>query len=411
VRPPASVAAVCDTLCAIEPGGTLFAKNSDRPVSEVQLVATHGRRAPGGLVRTQYLEIPDEGAAATLLARPVWLWGAEHGVSERRLAGGNEKVYTKDDPYEAPPALIGMDLVRLALERAGSAAEAVEVVTGLLRRYGQGGVADATAGEPYFSSFLFADPRDAFVLETSGRTFAARRVQGAAAISNRLTLRRDFEIASPDVPEGSDFDAWRSPLAPTGHADVRLAASEAFLSCTGGRPSPKDAAAHLRDHGTGPMERFAPPAPPPELVLPDGTGVSVCLHARGYQATTSSMIAWLPVDEDEPLRAWVAPGSPCVSVFVPVFPPAPSPPALADEAVWRRVAALRDEVEAEPERLASVRSALDPLEAELWEEADELASDPSRWPGFAASVDLRIREAFEALVPPARVASEVQPLR
>jgi len=36
----------------------------------------------------------------------------EHGV-----AIGNEKVYTKANPNKEPPALIGMDLVRLGLER------------------------------------------------------------------------------------------------------------------------------------------------------------------------------------------------------------------------------------------------------------------------------------------------------
>ena len=93
-----------------------------------------------------------------MLARPTWLWGAEHGVNEHGVAIGNEMVNTVDDPRAAPPALLGMDLVRLGLERAASADEALEVMTTLLERHGQGGVGDAVNDVSYWSSFLVADP-------------------------------------------------------------------------------------------------------------------------------------------------------------------------------------------------------------------------------------------------------------
>ena len=112
---------MCDTLCVLGDRGTLFAKNSDRPVSEAQVVEAHGRRRAGGQLHTQYLELADRGAAATVLSRPTWLWGAEHGINEHGVAIGNEMVNTVDDPRLAPPALLGMDLVRLGLERATSA--------------------------------------------------------------------------------------------------------------------------------------------------------------------------------------------------------------------------------------------------------------------------------------------------
>src|SRR6185503_9640723 len=101
-----------------------------------------------------------------------------------------------DDPRLAEPALIGMDLVRLGLERSRTAEQALEVMTALLERHGQGGVADRTHAEAYFSSFLVADPTQAWVLETSARTWAARPVDDTAAISNRLTLGTDWARAS-----------------------------------------------------------------------------------------------------------------------------------------------------------------------------------------------------------------------
>lgn len=391
---------MCDTLCALNSRGALFGKNSDRPVTETQLIEAFPARPGGGTLRTQYLSISDTGAYALMGSRPSWLWGFEHGVNERRVAIGNEKVFTTLDPFSVPEGLIGMDLVRLGLERGRTADEALEAMTSLMEEHGQGGVAisTATAQEPYFSSFLIADPRRAWVLETSGRTWAAQPVNGTAAISNRISIRAGWTRASAGVPAGADFDAWRNQAAPTTLADPRLAASLACLS-RGAEPlTPRDFAAHLRDHGHGPWG--APGAsdgrvdPPPPAVLPDGTGVSVCMHVHGFQDTTSSMIAALPADADAPLRAWVAPGSPCASVYVPVFPPHAVPAALGDPGVWSAFAALRDRVEADPGALAHIRAVFGPLEAELWAEADEIAADAGRRAAFVEGAWARVAAAL-----------------
>ena len=243
---------MCDTLCLLRDGSALFAKNSDRPVAERQLLNAYPARSAGGVLETQYLTIDDTGAIPAVLSQPTWLWGAEHGVNAFHVAIGNEKVWGTSDPYEADPGLIGMDLVRLGLERGRNADEAIDVMTSLLERHGQGGIADASTGEPYWSSFLVVDPVSAWVLETCGRTWAARPVEvgpanlrgaagaagaarlAGAAISNRITIRTDWTRASTDVAGGADFDQWRSPDAPTGHADRRLQSSRAYLDSAGG---------------------------------------------------------------------------------------------------------------------------------------------------------------------------------
>ena len=407
---------MCDTLCVLGDSATLFAKNSDRPVTEAQVVEVHGRRRAGGGVRTQYLELPDTGALATLLSRPVWLWGAEHGVNEHGVAIGNEMVNTVDDPRHAPPALLGMDLVRLGLERAASAEEALDVMTDLLERYGQGGVGDQVNGVAYWSSFLVADPVSAFVLETSGRAWAARPVEGGDAISNRLTLRRDWTRASSGVVPGTDLESWRDPATPTGFADGRLAASRAFvqrrlaMAEVGGRSDAARAAvAHLRDHGTGPWGApgdAAPVVPAPTDVGADGTGVTVCMHIRDFESTTASMVAELRADATTPARVWVALGNPCASVFVPVLAPSPPgagaplalvPGALASETRARRFAALSRAAETDGQSLQSVRAVLAPVEEALWDEADELDADPARWRAFASDAERHVAGALDTL--------------
>jgi secernin len=353
---------MCDTLCARydhDGGGMLFAKNSDRPAGEVQLVEAHDRRRRRSALTTQYLTIADRDAAATVGSRPAWLWGFEHGINEHRLAVGNEKVWTVDDPRQLPPALLGMDLVRLALERATNAGEAVDVIAALLAEHGQGGSGEADRNEPYFSSFLAADPSGAWIVETSGRRWAARAVD-RGAISNRIGLGRDWDRAAPGVAPGTDIGTWRSPRVPTAIADHRLAVTE---RATGTSPTPRTLAATLRDHG-GP-----PGTPPPAEVGDDFSGVTVCMHVGVETVTTAAMITDLPADPARPVRAWFATGSPCVSVFLPAFPPH-VPEVLADPAVWHRLDRLRNRAEQDGDDAQAIRAVLDPLEAELWEEAD-----------------------------------------
>ncbi|HXW39039.1 MAG TPA: C69 family dipeptidase, partial [Acidimicrobiales bacterium] len=322
---------MCDSLCALTSEGTIFAKNSDRPADELQLPAVHGARPGGGRLRTQYLEMDDAGAAAVLLSRPDWLWGAEHGLSEHGVAVGNERVDTAGGADRSPAALIGMDLVRLGLERARSAEGAVDAIVALLERHGQGGLCDRTFDQAYDSSFLVADGTSAWVLETAGRDWAAQPVpaKGVAAISNRLTIRRDWTRASAAVKAGGDFDAWRDPGVDSAYADGRLAASRDFLGCGDG-PSgvphqPMTArrmVSHLRDHGTEPWGEPGRPllpgrngvAPPPPAIRATGRDISVCMHVGGIMATTASMVAWLPDATGRPIRSWLALGSPCVSL-------------------------------------------------------------------------------------------------
>jgi secernin len=365
---------MCDTLCVRTRAGMLFAKNSDRPPDEPQVFEAYERRPSGAALHTQYLTIPDPGAHALLGSRPTWLWGLEHGVNEYGVAIGNEKVWTIDDPRAQATGLLGMDLVRLGLERARSADDALDVMTQLLGEHGQGGSGERDRDSPYFSSFLIADANDGWVLETSGRTWAARRVGPGAAISNRLTLDSDWARASADVEPGRSFDDWRSERVPTSIADHRLAATRAAVQ-RADAVGPSELAATLRDHGGGP---FGAPGSAvdsqdigrlPDEPGADGRGVTVCMHVRGLQATTASMIAALA--NDAAPRAWVCLGSPCTGVYVPVFLDA-CPEELGDETQWQRFTQLRTHVEADSEALVDIRRVLGPVETTLWAMADDV---------------------------------------
>ncbi len=309
-------------------------------------------------MKTQYLTLADaaDGAGAFLGSRPTWLWGCEHGVNEHGVAIGNEKIFTVDSPRALPPALLGMDVVRLVLERARTADDALELCTSLIETYGQGGSGEPFDDEPYFSSFLLADAHAGWVVETSHRTWVAKPAGDGTSISNRVSLKTDWTRGSPDVTPGTDFDTRRLSQVPTERADHRLAVTRGCVR-RGWDVNARDLAATLRDHSDA-----------------NGSGFSVCLHRPDFHAqTTASMIVDLRTDGGGP-RVWSCLGNPCVGVYVPMFPPAVVP-ELADEKQWHRFARLRDRVEGRPEDRAHVQAVLAPVEDELWAAADDAYAD------------------------------------
>ena len=134
---------MCDSLVArgrrTADGATLFAKNSDRRGREVQpfvqFPAAH--HAWDSRVRCTHIEIDQVAESYRVMGHsPAWCWGFEHGVNEHGVAIGNHATWSRE-PLEKAPGLIGMDLVRLGLERGRNAREALEIIAALLERHGQ----------------------------------------------------------------------------------------------------------------------------------------------------------------------------------------------------------------------------------------------------------------------------------
>jgi len=203
---------VCDTLVALpnstREGVTIFAKNSDREPNEAQVVEFIPRtRHDEEYVQCTYVKVPQvRETYAVVISRPYWMRGAEMGVNEHGVAIGNEAVFTKL-PY-AKTGLTGMDMLRLALERSRTAREALDLIIALLEEYGQGGNCSATGKLYYHNSFIIADPREAWVLETAGRFWVAARVRDVRSISNALSIERGWDMASKGVVEYAVERGW-----------------------------------------------------------------------------------------------------------------------------------------------------------------------------------------------------------
>jgi len=114
------------------------------------------------------------------------MWGAEMGANEHGVVIGNEAVWTTE-PY-AETGLLGMDLVRLGLERGATASDALQVIVDLMDEYGQGGNCAEHIAMNYHNSYLIADETEAWVLETAGRYWVAEKItRGTRSLSNSLS--------------------------------------------------------------------------------------------------------------------------------------------------------------------------------------------------------------------------------
>ena len=145
----------CDAFVALPDsaadGSMLLAKNSDRRAGECQPLRYWPRRQSTATssLPLAYLEIPDVAQSwAHLGGSPYWCWGHELGLNEWGVGIGNEALFTRDlaahvsQSHQGHPpttGIIGMELVRLGLERATTAQEAVSAITDLVAAHGQWG--------------------------------------------------------------------------------------------------------------------------------------------------------------------------------------------------------------------------------------------------------------------------------
>lgn len=323
---------MCDRLIA-PPASTaervmIFGKNSDRQHNEAQAVERHAAatHAPGAELACTYISIPQaRETQAILLSRPFWMWGGEMGANAAGVVIGNEALHART-PGPEEPALIGMDLLRLGLERASTAAEAVRVITTLLERHGQGGNCGHLTPFHYNNGFMVADPDEAFVLETVGRDWVVERVASVRTMSNAYSVGRAPEARSAGLDgliqgagwgDGPSLDYAAAIQAPDrehiGNPGARRARSTASLVAEDGAITTETMMRALRDHG--------PTNPAGEAWRPSATAIrTVCMHAgegdrRGQ--TVGAMVS--EIRHATPLHWVTGTAAPCLSVFKPVL--------------------------------------------------------------------------------------------
>ncbi|MFN3134734.1 MAG: C69 family dipeptidase [Candidatus Kryptonium sp.] len=294
----------------------IFAKNSDRDPNEAQIIEFIPRQKHvESKVKLTYVEFPQvKETYAVILSRPWWMYGAEMGVNEFGLTIGNTAVFTKKKRERI--GILGMDIIRLALERTKSSREALEFIISIIENYGQGGNGSYEHKLYYHNSFIIADPKDAWVLETVGKNWVAKKIEDIYTISNALTIQDDWDLASQSVEKLRErdkkfnFSRYFSDKFYTyfSHGRDRRAFTYKKLYEKKGEISLDYMMEILSSHQ---IEDFSPEK---------GSMRDICMHYGGLtrpSQTASSQISLL--GENFQVHYFTGTSLPCLSVFKPIY--------------------------------------------------------------------------------------------
>lgn len=375
----------CDTFAltgAYSSGGrNLLAKNSDRPVGEAQplIFVPAADHAPGETIRCTQLTIPQVSHSyAVLGSHPFWIWGFEMGANERGLFIGNEAEGSRC-PAESEEGLLGMDILRLALERAANAREAIDVIGGLLAAYGQNANANLRYDRRYENSFLLVDDGEIWLLETAGRQWAARQVRDWAAISNCYSIGKDYDLCSPGMESFARERGWLYPEEETDFAKAytlpairqtqalpRFRRAKQLISACRGALNETDIRGILRDHFEGTLLE-------PRFGAFHADFAGICMHAQDENGAQTAASMLFTRDGALGLSFRYAPSLPCCSVYLPVYWGTELPEALTlgggkydARSLWWCAERLAMAVSADEERFGpGVRAALGGLQVRI----------------------------------------------
>ncbi|MBQ8254270.1 MAG: C69 family dipeptidase [Clostridia bacterium] len=380
----------CDTMLVNSAcsryGKNILAKNSDRPTGEPQpLCFYEGREYPeGATVETTHITIPQVRKTYSVVgSRPYWIWGFEMGYNEKGLVIGNEAEGSRLEP-ETEDGILGMDLLRLALERAANAREAIEVITSLLKKYGQKANASALTQRTYENTFNIVDKDECWILETAGREWAAKQVKTMQGISNCYSIGTDADILSENAERIAREKRWLSPDEPFDFAKaysgrlIRQPLGVQRFRRLNKLLSQKEMhdfeslSDILRDHFEGELIE-------PRFGATAGTFLSICMHMRewGESETSASLLA--RYDETIGIIARYAPAQPCLSAYIPVYMVGKLPEkmqtadrAFDDASLWWQVKLLSLLVAVDEDKFAAeIREKLKELEAQFADMAEK----------------------------------------
>jgi len=239
------------------------------------------------------------------------------GINECGVVMGNVAVSSKEPIASKGEGIPGMDLMRLALERGGNAYDAMHVITNVIKKYSQ---------SLYHNSFIIADPKEAWVLETAGEFWVAKKVKDVYSISNTYTIETEWDECHPDLIKHAIEKGWCESESSFSFAktygnfnvkymrtaQLRWKRSLSLLKRAKGSIDVKYIMKIMRDHG---KETLIEPRWAEDETLLN----TICVHGVGE--TAASMIVELHNHNSPLLKSvcWALLSSPCVSVYFPLF--------------------------------------------------------------------------------------------
>jgi dipeptidase len=382
----------CDLVVALAQAGvdgqTLFGRRSNPPSERgSRLHRIAGRAfAPGEKVRTQFLELPQTRQThAVLGCQPDCCWGYEHGVNEYQVAMGCLALAPALQCNQ--PGLLGTELTRLALERSPTARQAVNLLTSLVERYGQGAFPGCPAVAARDHAFLIVDPMEAYAVETTGHHWVYQEVQEVRAVTNARVIRQDWDRISHGLASYAISQGWwpddgskldfagaleqepglrAAALRRWGQNTLRLMEQSGHIDVGFLR--------HLLDEA---YEESARSSGPPTVLEP-GDEWDIHFPGEAGPCGPAGFIVSLTRDPARLPTTWCALGTPSSSLYFPLLLdgelPAPftdsgQPPSTAS--FWTRLSRLNVQLEHDAELRMLVRDHFARLQACFDQEAEE----------------------------------------
>lgn len=313
-------------------GNIIFGKNSDRPINEAQPLCYFppADHEEGEMIDCTFIKLPQvKHTYGVIGSKPHVFFGFEHGVNEHGVVIGNEQVSGKEAP-ERRWGLIGMDILRLALERSTTAKEAIEVITGLLEEIGTGGDPGYRI-TPFNCNYVIADANEAYLFESHQRDWVAKEVEDVGFLSNCYSIQDDYTLIGKNVIKNATEKGWVlegqtfNPAKAWTIDDCVFAESEGFvryarlkdLMNRTDQITVQTIMGNLRDHYADEkvlQTIYSPAAAKIPCICSHPGGVSGC-------ASAASMVVELKKDVPSELAftAWTSMAPPCCSIFRPIY--------------------------------------------------------------------------------------------
>jgi secernin len=410
-------------------GHTLFGHNSPlvEPATSVPwtIQRTSGRNyALGEQVALRHVSVPQGRQTYTTIGvQSGGAWGYHHGVNEHGVAVGRTPVHTRMQgepsqtgagaPGTSGPGIVGVELVRLALERSRTARQALDVLSDLIKRHGTGG---GPAPDAEDSALLVADGREAFVVETAGRYWVYQEVREVRAVSDACTVRQDWDGIAPGLSslaiehgwwpgDGSKLDFAGTVAQTVGRianpshscesALRRWGRATLLLEQQNGHIDVDCIIRVLSDHYDGchdevdPLDRTeADPVPAgPRPLCPHGpVGMPV-----------SSLIVDLDGDAGRMPIAWCCPGPPCIGVYLPVLLEGELPAAFGSaglENVHAAMTLLLGHIDGDRSLYELARDAAGRLQTRLDQQTEEFVAEATQESSQTSAADKQRRASL-----------------
>jgi dipeptidase len=276
----------------------------------------------------------------------IWTAAECNGINENQVALVDDTASCRKELFQNERGLDLEEFVTLALERSRSAREAVQIMGGLIEKYGY-----RTYNGKDGDVFSIADPTEGWWMEvTIGGIWVAQRVpdDGFVVLTNRFRIQEvNFKdksrfLASPHLIDFAEQKGWYNPAegafnfsrvysaAEASHSVYNsrrewrgncLLAGRTFeekenpLTVTAARKlSPRDLMSLFRDHYEGTeydlTNRY-------EKGSPHRTAERTICRLSTDATTVAQLRSWLPPEIGGVL--WLSAGTPCSSVYLPFY--------------------------------------------------------------------------------------------